>query len=91
MAKAKRRSLLVGQIYREGDLPALARRAREQVKKTVEEVARELGLPAEEVENAETRTDNRYFDIQNRIIEHCTVYCVVPEVRFRLQRKPCTG
>ena len=87
MAGADHRFFMVGKVYLERDLPELARRARERVKKTIEEVARDLGLSTDLVKEAETRVGADVYDVQNRIVQQYTQYCIVPEKRFRLQRK----
>ena len=79
-----------GRVYLERDLPALARRAREKVRKTVEEVAREIGLSPQAVAEAERFVGAEQFEAQKRIVQQYTPYCITTEKRFRLQRKkPC--
>ncbi len=87
MAGVQHRLFMVGKVYLDRDLPKLARRARERMEKTIEDVARELGLSRDQVVEAETRAGAHLFDIQDRIIQRYTRYCVVPERRFRLHRK----
>ena len=70
----------------ERELAALAKRFREAAGKSKTEAARELGVSAPSVFNAEERTELSLTSLRIRLIERYSLYCVLGPV-FLLKRK----